>query len=131
MKLTTNPSKLLRIALDDMKATVEQGYKIDMDTWGQGYDREEPKKCSVCFAGSVMLQRTQKDTDPKYFCTHDNNDENYDAYSFLDNIRTGELRIKIGGWRSYKKGGKTKFFAQVEELIKLLEKFPGGTKIIE
>lgn len=50
-KLPTKPSALLTIALADLAASERAKRTINMGTW---CDRES-NKCSVCFAGSVMI----------------------------------------------------------------------------
>ncbi len=53
-KLT--PGNLIKTAVQDMKISINQGLKIDMDAWIK-HNIESGKICSVCFAGSVMLQK--------------------------------------------------------------------------
>jgi hypothetical protein len=86
---TLKPNELIRLAIKDMKATIAQGITIDMSTWGEDIGQEN---CSVCFAGSIMLQQGEKvlennKFDP-YYGEEDNNKPSYFA---LDKIRKGEL----------------------------------------
>jgi len=85
--LSRVPSELLKIALEDIKKTVSQGIKIKMDVWGKGRVSDK-RSCSVCFAGSVMLQTTQVNRDPSGFYSLTDNE---DQYVFLDKIRRGYL----------------------------------------
>lgn len=82
------PSELIRLAVRDLKTTVESGITIDMNYWGYG-ERGLPH-CSVCFAGSVMLQTTRSRI--KTLETFDNVGINAPQYNFLDSIRRGELK---------------------------------------
>lgn len=142
-ELTRVPSKLLKIALRDMKLTIKQGFNIDMTSWGSGY-KFKPSNCSVCFAGSVMLQTT--DCTTKNLANFDFIDEriddlNYDQFMFLDYIRQGKLSIamnklnipfpdknvsiyyvgiwehKIKDWVQYSDRHVPLFVKQVEDLI--------------
>lgn len=56
-KLPRCPSRLIRLALKDLKTSIDQGFEVDMNNWvRQDVDRQGP--CTVCLAGSVMVQRT-------------------------------------------------------------------------
>lgn len=63
LKAANTPSKLLRLAIDDMKAVVANpAYKIDMGTW---HCMSHDKKCYVCLSGAVLantvkLPRTKR-----------------------------------------------------------------------
>ena len=81
------PSELIRLAVKDMKATLASGVEIDMGYWGKNLDTPE---CSVCFAGSVMLQ--QKDDSciiNREFSPWDS--DHTDQYAALDYIRKGDI----------------------------------------
>jgi hypothetical protein len=87
---TLKPNELIRLAIKDMKATIAQGITIDMSTWGENIGTVE---CSVCFAGSIMLQQGEKVLDNKKFDPYDEceEDNNQPSYSALDKIRRGDL----------------------------------------
>mgnify|MGYP003126572645 CR=1 FL=1 len=97
IELPKIPSELLTIALRDMKATIAQGIDIEMDTWGSGNLENDPiNECSVCFAGSVMLQTTVKSEElSNTHSSEANNKINEDQYNFLDSIRQGELAAAL------------------------------------
>lgn len=140
IELPRVPSQLLEIALRDMKATIKAGLSIRMQSWGGGnLDEDKHKHCSVCFAGSVMLQTTKKGVrDLEMF---DPAGINKDQYSFLDAIRKGHLgrainhldvKVKepkyfevvaeIPNFKQYyEKSDKKVFFAQIEDLIKFFK----------
>ena len=83
------PSKLIRIAIEDVRQTIKDGVEIDMEYWGFGKDSNEPQGCSVCMAGAVMLQRgLSKNIAPDDF---DFLGDNQDQYNFLDYIRLGDI----------------------------------------
>ena len=133
--LPKDPIKLLRIAVDDMKATLESGYKINMVVWGKNVGTP---KCQVCMAGAVMLNTLKIEPN----CYNDfsilYNSENSDQLSALDEIRLGrlsnffeELEIKnyrykgslripylIINWKEYHNcDTPQEFFDQIENLI--------------
>ena len=94
IELPKVPSELLEIGLEDMKATLEQGFQIDMGSWGSGnLETDDKEWCSVCFAGAVMLQRTHKHKKDLDDFTPSGVNEN--CYQFLDSIRSGELREAV------------------------------------
>ena len=125
------PSKLLTIALRDLKITIQSGIEIDMRSWGRNVGTPE---CTVCFAGAVMLQtEKQKPNEKLEFKNHN---ENYRQYKFLDNIRKGSLataldyldieyeinkyegfKSYIKGWQPFNKCSNEVFFKQIEDLI--------------
>lgn len=58
VKLPNKPSKLLKVALEDLEAVEKDlKYRIDMNSWHQ----PEDNKCSVCLAGAVMANRLRCD----------------------------------------------------------------------
>lgn len=142
MILPKVPSQLIRIALEDMKATIAQGIKIRMDSWGDG--DTSMGNCSVCFAGSVMLQRTNVGVAPRNFNAYQD-EKNECQYLFLDRIRQGRLddamnyldieventndnsmnlyqwTSLIPNWVDYNSDNQEEFFKQVEQLADLLE----------
>ncbi len=81
------PSELIRLAIADLKKTaaMPDDYTIDMHQW-HGKDWQNEKKCSVCFAGSVMAQTLQAprglSLSNSAFDTH----WEY-AFAFLDQVR--------------------------------------------
>ena len=81
------PNELIRLAIEDMKKTLASGVKINMNNWGVSLS--EPRKCSVCFAGSVMLQLGK--TPSSYDNYNIDNDINAFVYKALDKIRSGNL----------------------------------------
>lgn len=91
--LTKVPSKLIQLALDDMIKTEEMGITINMSHWGNGNLNDDLKKCSVCFAGSVMLQTTKKHI--KNLDSFDTNGRNEEQYEFLDSIRQGKISSAV------------------------------------
>jgi hypothetical protein len=134
------PSELLRIALRDMKLTIKQGYNIRMYTWGRGTS-DIPNECSVCFAGSVMLQTTQRGRGLAEFSSTASKSVNSRAYLFLDSIRSGKVREamklleipfdqsnntskydwnnwieKVPGWTDFQ-DDSDKFMEEIEDLI--------------
>ena len=91
-KLPKVPSELLQLALNDMKQTIKAGVNINMNKWGTNINT--PKKCTVCFAGAVMLNTLK---------LNENENENLDtwrdytspndtiALNALDEFRKGYL----------------------------------------
>ena len=96
---TLKPNELIRLAIKDMKATIAQGITIDMSTWGEDIGQEN---CSVCFAGSIMLQQGEKVLESNQFDPYEDKENNNESsYLALDKIRKGELfsfcsRLNIG-----------------------------------
>jgi hypothetical protein len=128
------PSKLIEIALKDMKAVLAAGDSIDMGSWGE--KSLEDDTCSFCMAGAVMRQTTlSKKINPNHYGTEGSNEA---QYSFLDEIRRGAIAdamnrlgieepdsmkgmlhafpYRIKGWMTYGDSSE-KFFEQCEELI--------------
>lgn len=136
------PSKLLQIALDDMIKTEKQGIAIKMTSWGRGNLDNDIKKCSVCFAGSVMLQTTH--TYVKALKEFDGHSDEYNSnqFLFLEEIRKGNIRVgmeylnifpritskyktsayteKISNWIDYSTN-KKKFKKQIKDLIEYFD----------
>ena len=136
------PSKLIRIAVEDMRQTIEEGVNIDMSNWGVGKCIDEPNKCSVCMAGAVMLQRgLANNIVPDDFLQ---TGKNQDQYDFLDNIRVGNVAsamkslgiqppnvsslLSYVSWQGFLKGfdlwgdvDNEEFFSQMEDLAKEFE----------
>jgi len=88
------PNELIRLAINDMKLTLQQGYRIDMRYWGENIGTPN---CSVCFAGSVMLQQGKeplfdKTFNPHFADNHVESDINKIVYTALDSIRNGNLK---------------------------------------
>lgn len=48
---------LLTVALEDLETQVARGVKPNMFVWLSTTDLDDPKECSACLAGAVMLQR--------------------------------------------------------------------------
>tara|TARA_R110002050_G_scaffold221570_1_gene357426 strand:- start:178 stop:642 length:465 start_codon:yes stop_codon:yes gene_type:complete len=93
IELPRVPSKLIRIAVEDMEASIRYGVNIDMSNWGVGKNSDEPRKCSVCMAGAVMLQRgLAENIIPDNFI---HIGENKDQYNFIDSIRDGKVRLAM------------------------------------
>ena len=121
-----------------MKKTIAQGIEINMCTWGH---LKNGIVCSVCLAGSVMLQ-TEKIEFSSLQIEHampENN--NKEAYVFLDEIRKGRLRCafyeldisytleiindfekKFYPWQHYQQGKEEAFYTQLEQLIQFFKK---------
>jgi hypothetical protein len=86
---TLKPNELIRLAIKDMKATIAQGITIDMSTWGYNIGQEN---CSVCFAGSIMLQQGEQVVRDNKFDPYEiNGIDNRSSYLALDDIRKGDL----------------------------------------
>lgn len=140
IELPRVPSQLLEIALRDMKATLDSGISIEMGSWGSGdLKTHRTEQCSVCFAGAVMLQTTNKgETTLDMF---EASGKNHDQYIFLDYIRKGNLRaamtrldikINLGKYEAIvetvpnftqyntKRDAKV-FFEQIEDLIEFFK----------
>lgn len=88
VELPKVPSELIKLAIEDMKKCIENDVIIDMSDWGS---TDSNGKCTVCFAGAVMLQRTQTGIDPRDFNIYKGG-VNSKQYSFLDYIRSGHLK---------------------------------------
>lgn len=82
------PNELIRLAIEDMKKTIASGIRIQMDSWGIYLN--DPDKCSVCFAGSVMLQLGKEPSLDNCF-NLDTYDINHYVYKALDRLRSGDL----------------------------------------
>lgn len=87
------PSEVIFMALDDL-AAVEKNkklFKVDMGTYHDF--REETKKCHVCLAGALLVNRL--DFDPKNddeFFFRDIPDAVKDRLYALDEFRCGHIR---------------------------------------
>jgi hypothetical protein len=128
------PNELIRLAITDMKATISQGHVINMNDWGIGIGTPS---CSVCFAGSVMLQ--QGKMADMYDSFEIVEDINQNAYTALDLIRRGRLddfceRFKVENPATkklglpihemdikYTKGKEEEFYAYMENIAKLFD----------
>lgn len=128
------PNELIRLAIKDMKATINQGHTIDMGDWGKNIGHSN---CSVCFAGSIMLQEGKE---PNCFDSFDiNYDVNQKVYQALDYIRKGSLQnfctkldvenptIKKIGLPidefdvRYNRGNEEEFYTYMENIAKLFD----------
>jgi hypothetical protein len=88
---TLKPNELIRLAIKDMKATIAQGINIYMSTWGENIGQEN---CSVCFAGSIMLQQGEKVLKNNKFDAYEITEtKNESSYVALDKIRKGSLDL--------------------------------------
>lgn len=139
--LPKKPSKLLKIALKDMKKTIASGYNIQMENWGENIGK---RNCTVCFAGSVMLNTLKLKPVNHEFDSAQFGKNNAQLRA-LDSIRKGDLhsfllylgsykefeeakfmksyyRDSIGGWVNYKDCKSDKqFYKQIKEVIKFLK----------
>lgn len=143
MDLTNlKPWELIRLAVQDMKATIASGYTIYMSSWGKNVNTPE---CSVCFAGAIMLQRD------KEACLVGSSFEpsdtlNEKVYEALDSLRKGDIRRFLNrlnlvviknncfinfnyiNFKAYTKGNEEEFYSQMEDIASLLE-FLGFEKL--
>ena len=132
--LPNKPSKLIDLAVKDMKATIKQGHAIMMSTWGTNVTKSQ---CSVCMAGAVMLQSGVPINE---FSHEVDKGHNANKLLFLDNIRIGNLRgamnildIKldnnkyhsfadeIEGWELWGNTDPKVFYKQCKDLSAYLE----------
>lgn len=105
-KLPGKPSELINIALNDLRKAEKAGHVINMGTWCE-YEPTN-KKCTVCFAGSVMVNslkkldsvKNLKNTvgldpweleDTKSLEPHDF-DAEYSALNAINDLRTGAIK---------------------------------------
>lgn len=91
-KLPSRPSKLIRVALDDLqKIARSKKYIIDMSSWHspqESFDPGIPTKCEVCMAGAVMVRELDADITqllvPEDF-------KEYDALEAINYFRAGRV----------------------------------------
>lgn len=91
-RLPNSPSKLIRLALDDMrKVERSKDYKIDLSIWHDGTEGDGNGQCVVCFAGSVMSKSLHvsktKDVGPEEL-----GGDIRDKLYALDSFRCGWIR---------------------------------------
>lgn len=53
--LPRSPSRLITMALKDLRASVKAGVQVNMHEWV--YRTNSKTRCTVCFAGAIMKQR--------------------------------------------------------------------------
>ncbi len=114
------PAALIRLAIYDVRASLKQGIKLNMDVWVQ--PKSEISEitpfdniCSVCFAGSIMVQHQDEGS---LYRMHDNIIAQFDAefshykneYWALDKIRNGDINSFF-----YKLGYKLKQVKPIEK----------------
>lgn len=134
-KLPKKPSELITLALKDMELSIAQGHRIYMGDW-VNRNNKNPKVCSVCLAGSVMLQSLKltpefgKEIIPSNDSEADNNDSyvhmqfskpTYNGLTALNSFRRGKLKIALRELYGYSKADKimTKLrnrFDEVDEI---------------
>jgi hypothetical protein len=80
------PSALIRLALKDLeRVSKRKNIKVDMDDWVV----QKRKKCSVCFAGAVMVG-TLGVAPTGYKDPYDCGDENLSQLKALNALRAGK-----------------------------------------
>lgn len=93
--LPEQPSKLIRLALRDLKKCEDQPdkFKVDMSRWVRANSH-----CSVCLAGAVMVQRfnglelaEQKKDDYFGISVNELSKENHDQFNALNAFRRGNV----------------------------------------
>ena len=90
--LPKHPGSLVDLALEDLQKTIDAGIHVAMHTWGDG-TRDDLLNCSVCLAGSVMLQTTHPQVDPcNYIDVFDVDEDNTNQLYALDDFRLGHIQ---------------------------------------
>ena len=89
-KLPDKPSKLLKLALNDLKKVEkDDNYRVDMDNWHNSMEGI----CYVCLAGAVMAKTLKIDKEVNF---HPDLEEDFDIYKklyALDSLRMGYLKL--------------------------------------
>lgn len=119
-KLPTLPSKLIRLAVKDMREVrainqaaarrdLPKPYELDMGNWFLPSSRT-PKEialgvgaypCSVCFAGSVMARSLGLGLNDRALSNDAFNDEQWAAFEFLNDVREGDTVIGTGTYAAF------------------------------
>ena len=123
-KLSIVPSVLLGQALDDIsKAEKSKRITIDMDTWAEGNGNN---KCSVCFAGSVMINRVDPIVKRKYLgkINFSDTEDSLNAYAYdaLDRIRPYDIQVFLSRFRFHISGIKSinRYYRKIDNMCRSL-----------
>ena len=97
-RLPGRPSKLLKVAIADLQASVKAGMKVDMNL----YYRKNDAECTVCLAGAVMARSLNAAAKIKKVAGDSEGDRMLYSSSFpreelalmaLDDLRVGDIQM--------------------------------------
>lgn len=111
IQLPNKPSKLIKLALDDLERSLNQGHKIDMSHWmkkGAKYNIDgslmKKEVCTVCLAGAVMANTCNVRFDSEaevHPDRHNVGSYNENKLLALNDFRGGNLEMGLSNFYDY------------------------------